>query len=98
MCRFKDALLILQKAELKVCDTLHIPEHHWQAIAVRVLRQRWVENAIVGNLRKGSTPIRARLVAGVQEKQKQYRALPNKISCQSVFRCVKEDSQNVSNH
>ena len=51
MCRFKDALLILQKAELKVCDTLHIPEHHWQAIAVRVLRQRWVENAIVGNLR-----------------------------------------------
>jgi hypothetical protein len=51
MCRFKDALLILQKAELKVCDALHIPEHHWQAIAVRVLRQRWVENAIVGNLR-----------------------------------------------
>ena len=82
MCRFKDALLILQKAELKVCDTLHIPKHHWQAIAVRVLRQRWVENAIVGNLRgrKSNTPIRARLVPRVQDKQTQYRALPNKLS------------------
>ncbi len=81
MCRFKDALLILQKAELKVCDTLHIPEHHWQAIAVRVLRQRWVENAIVGNLRGKAIHQSGEAWRGaVQDKQTQYRALPNKQS------------------
>ena len=52
MSRLEDALLILQKAQLEICDAFHIPQHHWQPVAAHALGQHRAEYRNVRNLKR----------------------------------------------